>query len=223
MKRFIIIVEGQTEAEFFNEVVTKKYLIGKGIYNPVTPIIIQTSKGHKGGFVNFEHLRNDVQRHLKSDDKELRVSTFVDFFRCPSNFPGSSDPIYDQSHLARVKHMENCFAEMIGDKRFVPYIQLHEFEALLFASNNGFETYYSEEISQQTNSIIQQFQNPEDINTTPQGAPSKRLLSIYPKYEKVIDGNLCALEVGVSAMVEKCPRFASWLNWIIDECSNDCI
>lgn len=218
MKRFIVVVEGQTEAEFINEVVTKKYLHGLGIYNPVTPLIIQTSKGHKGGFVNFEHLRNDVACQLKSKDPELRVSTFVDFFRCPSNFPGINDSLPDTSHLARIQHMETCFANEIGDRRFRPYIQMHEFEALLFASNRGFEKYMDDAVSKQTAAIVAQYPNPEDINTTPQGAPSKRLQSIYPRYEKVIDGNICAIEVGIQAMIDTCPRFAAWMQWLVDEC-----
>ena len=57
MKRLFIVVEGQTEEAFVNELMSP-YFIQNGIYD-VRPVLIQTSKGHKGGFVNYEHLKND--------------------------------------------------------------------------------------------------------------------------------------------------------------------
>ncbi|MEG2243767.1 MAG: DUF4276 family protein, partial [Muribaculaceae bacterium] len=109
-------------------------------------------------------------------------------------------------------------SEKIGDNRFIPYIQLHEFEALLFSNNNGFEYFYDEIISSQTNKIINQYRNPEDINTTPNGAPSKRILAIKKDYDKVIEGNLIAMEVGINSILKECPRFKSWIDNLIQMC-----
>ena len=67
----------------------------------------------------------------------------------------------------------------------------------------------------QTNHIIQTYTNPEDINTTPEGAPSKRLLAINEQYDKVIEGNVIALEVGIEAMLSHCPRFREWVNSLV--------
>ena len=55
MKRLFIVVEGQTEEAFVKELMSP-YFIQNGIYD-VRPVLIQTSKGHKGGFVNYEHLK----------------------------------------------------------------------------------------------------------------------------------------------------------------------
>ena len=213
MKRIAIIVEGDSEAEFVKELIMP-YLWRQGIYDSILPVMIQTSKGHRGGFANYEHLKNDVRRLLSSKDQNLRVTTMVDFFRCPKNFPGMDEAKKLNSHLDQVELLEKHFFEEINDSRFFPYIQLHEFEALLFSSNRGFERYLNKKESEKTKLIVEQYDNPEMINTTPQGAPSKRLLAISPSYDKVLQGNLCALEVGIDRMLEKCPRFRNWVERI---------
>lgn len=70
-------------------------------------------------------------------------------------------------------------------------------------------------ISCETLKIIGQYHNPENINFSPNSAPSKRLLNIIPKYNKPLYGNIIALQVGLSAMMEKCPRFREWINKIV--------
>ena len=59
MKRLYIIVEGQTEQEFVNSVIAP-YMQQHGVYT-VTPLLIRTSKTGRGGFVNYEHLKNDAK------------------------------------------------------------------------------------------------------------------------------------------------------------------
>ena len=113
--------------------------------------------------------------------------------------------------------MEAAIDEAIDDRRFFSYIQLHEFEALLFSSNKGFEYYFSEELAAKTASIISSYDNPKDINTSPEWAPSKRLLAIKSDYNKVLEGYLIALEIGIKSILEKCPRFAEWIKTIIEK------
>ena len=215
MKRLYIIVEGQTEQEFVNSLIAP-YLQRSGIYD-VTPILIRTSKSGRGGFVNYQHLRNDICRLLKSANDDFVVTMFVDFFRIPE-VPHRDEWENKANHLEQVSAMEQCIADDINDRRFIPYIQLHEFEALLFADNKGFESIFSKEESNKTQHIIDSFKNPEDINTTPSGAPSKRLLSIKENYDKVIEGNLIALEIGIESILEKCPRFRAWIEGLINRC-----
>ena len=215
MKRLYIIVEGQTEQEFVNSLIAP-YLQRSGIYD-VTPILIRTSKSGRGGFVNYQHLRNDICRLLKSANDDFVVTMFVDFFRIPE-VPHRDKWGNKANHLEQVSAMEQCIADDINDRRFIPYIQLHEFEALLFADNKGFESIFSKEESNKTQHIIDSFKNPEDINTTPSGAPSKRLLSIKENYDKVIEGNLIALEIGIESILEKCPRFMAWIEGLVNRC-----
>ena len=208
-KRLYIVVEGQTEAEFV-ESVLRPHFINKGIYF-VEPVIIHTSKGHKGGFVRFQHLRNDVLKLLKQQS-DVIVSTFVDFFRIPTSMPHYEKCMEKRAIEDKIMCLEAHTAASINDRRFIPYIQKHEFEALLFASNVGFEKYFEAAIFEKTQAIIDTYPNPEDINNNPQTAPSKRLETITQKnYDKINDGNTIALEIGIQVILEKCPRFKAWV------------
>ncbi len=131
MKRLFIVVEGQTEEEFVNELLSP-YLNTFEIYD-VRATKIATSKGHKGGFVNYQHLKNDVTKLLKQSGKDVIVTTFVDFFRLPTNVPNFTTISKKFTKKNSVYEFEKAIAKDIDDHRFVPYIQMHEFEALLFS------------------------------------------------------------------------------------------
>lgn len=210
-KRIYIIVEGQTEESFVNEILAK-YLLQYDIY--VFPSKIETSKGHKGGFVNYDHLKRDVNIRLKQMGNDILVTTFVDYFRCPE-LPHKESYINITDHQERVRRMENVISDDIDDWRFIPYIQLHEFEALLFSSDKGFKEYFTDKENIKLNYIINEFDNPEEINSNPESAPSKRLLKIVDNYNKVIYGNVIALEIGIETILSKCPRFRSWVESLI--------
>ena len=210
MKRVYIVVEGQTEQEFVNSVISP-YLQNFGILN-VTPILIRTSRTGRGGMVSYSHLAKTIKPLLMSEKNDYIVTTFIDFFRLPHDMPHYGDSMKKSDKIEQIKSLEGAINEAIDDRRFFSYIQLHEFEALLFSSNKGFE---SKELAEKTASIISSYDNPEDINTSPEGAPSKRLLAIKSDYNKVLEGNLIALEIGIKSILEKCPRFAGWINKII--------
>ena len=217
MKRLNIVVEGPTEQSFVNEVLAP-YLRNKGV-GLITPILIRTSKTGRGGLVNYHHLYNTIKGLLSNPhDGNIVVSSFVDFFRIPNNMPGYVEAMRSGDDLRKVDNLQHALDDSIADRRFIPYIQLHEFEALLFSNNNGFEYLWEDEMSLKTKTIVDSFENPEDINSAPETAPSKRLLAINQKYDKVLEGNVIALEVGINEMLAKCPRFAEWVSSLIVAC-----
>jgi hypothetical protein len=208
-------VEGQTEEAFVKELLRPYFAVH---CLEVHPIKILTAKHHgkpfKGGFVNYEHLRRDALRYLKQEQTAI-VSTLVDFFRLPSNFPSYENCMKKLTTVEKIECLERALHEDIGYfQRFIPYIQQHEFEALLFASNQGFERYFPD-IALETQAIIQKYPNPEDINHHPDTAPSKRLSKIIAEYDKVLFGNTLALEIGLSQIIAQCPRFRAWTERII--------
>lgn len=217
MKRLYIIVEGQTEQEFVKTLIAP-YMNGFGIYT-IEPILIHTSKNGRGGFVNYQHLKKDAMNLLSSQQSDFVVSMFVDFFRCPE-LPNKNQYETIADHKLKVEKMEECIDNDINDSRFISYIQLHEFESLLYASNNGFKEFFSDQENKETQKIIDAYPNPEDINSSPDKAPSKRLLAIKNDYDKVIEGNLIALEVGFKQILDKCPRFKAWIEKLIKACKN---
>lgn len=218
MKRLFIIVEGQTEESFVNNVLAPylQSMVSLALDVRATLITTSQSKRAKGGFVSYQHLKSDALRLL--EQKGVLVSTLVDFFRCPKNLPNYQEWSKLPSRVEQVEAAERAIAEDIDDDSFIPYIQLHEFEALLFSSAEAFEDYFEHDELLEVQSIVQQYPNPEDINTTPDGAPSKRLLSIRPYYNKVNDGNIIALELGIEQILAKCPRFKAWVDNLILSC-----
>ena len=214
MKRIYIVVEGQTEQAFVLNVLSP-YFFKNGVLS-VTPILIRTSKTGRGGHVNAQHLMRTIKALLSSMKDDIVVSTFVDFFRIPKNMPEYEACMTLGSDALRADALETALGKEIDDIRFIPYIQLHEFEALLFSNNKGFEEYLSNEQAEETVAVIHKFVNPEDINSSPETAPSKRILSIDPGYNKVLQGNLIAIEVGIDDMMAKCSRFASWVSHLLE-------
>ena len=86
------------------------------------------------------------------------------------------------------------------------------------SSNDGFKAYFTEEQAEKALLIVDGFDNPEDINSSPEKAPSKRILEIKNNYNKPLEGNLIADKVGINRIIERCPRFASWIKDLIDRC-----
>lgn len=207
-KRLYIVVEGDTEEEFVNTLL-RPYFQAFEVYNvEATRITTNKKLSKKGGFVNYEHLKNDVVRLLRQSN--VIVSMFVDFYRLPDSVPGYEEAKRKIGSEEKIKVIGKAISEDINDWRFVPYIQRHEFEALLFASDAGFQKYYSGQMAQFAR-IFSQFENPEDINDGAETAPSKRIIAIAPEYNKVVFGNTLALEIGMEAILSKCPGFQKWI------------
>ena len=213
MRRLYIIVEGQTEEAFVKTLLSPYLWERHEIF--ATAILIRTSEAGRGGFVNYQHLKNDVLHLLREQDGVV-VSMLVDFFGCRDT-PGKEFWERKQGHLAEVEERERQIALDIQSPRFVPYIQLHEFEALLFSGDSAFRELFPEQAGR-LSAICERYPNPEDINSSPEGAPSKRLLAIVPDYDKVLHGELLAVGLGLALILARCPRFRGWVDRLIETC-----
>ncbi|GAB3707935.1 DUF4276 family protein [Spirosoma flavus] len=211
MKRIIIVVEGQTEQEFVKQCVAP-YLLAKHGITSVTARLIG-KPGHKGGDVRFNRLKVDLTILLHEPD--VVVSTFIDLFKLGNDFPKYDDCQRFNRSEDRIACLEEGLYQAINTTTFIPYIQRHEFDALLFASENGFKNYFKGSTCAKLAEIIRDHPNPEDINNTE--PPSYRLLKVVEQYEgfrydKVNFGNILALEIGIETMLKTCPRFSSWID-----------
>lgn len=217
MKRLVFLVEGDTELLLINKHVIP-FLYRKGFNNPMQAQKIVTNRkmNKKGGVINYEYLKNDMLRVLAQGN--VIITTFLDFFRLPGSFPGYT------SESGKVELIESAVSYNLGENpNIIPYIQLHEFEALLFSDIRGFEIVVDKEKEiAQLAAIIQKYDNPEDINNRPQTAPSKRLIDIFG-YDKVSDGELIMDALGIEIMISKCPRFRSWIEKIEFELNQDAL
>jgi hypothetical protein len=59
--------------------------------------------------------------------------------------------------------------------------------------------------------IRQHFPSPEHIDEGDQTAPSKRIQSVLPEYQKVAAGVVVAEAIGIEAMRRECKHFAAWM------------
>lgn len=216
MVRVHVICEGQTEEMFVKELLVPTFL-AKGIL--LVPALIG-KPGHKGGNFKFERLQTDVKNRLLGE-RTAYCTTFFDYYGLPQSFPGKN--IYDSqvdvdidTKAAGVQSaMTKELTTLIGSdamRRFIPFVQMYEFEALLFSDPLAFARSISNEhLSQDLTDIAEKFDSPEHINNSPQTAPSKRIESLIRGYEKPLMGTLAALEVGLDIMREKCKLFDNWL------------
>lgn len=225
--RLHFIVEGQTEEGFVNDLLAPE-LSQHGIFADAS--LVTTGRNHgrqfKGGLLKYEHLARDLQRRMKQDQAaDSWFTTMFDFFRLPTDFPGTSH--VPKSHPARdrVACLEQSLIEdltqRLGDlsvcRRLIPYIQLHEFEALMFSDPSGFQAAYPNNPTSvdRLHRIRTAFHSPEDINEGDATAPSKRILDVLPDYQKPVDGLLVAQRIGLAKMRKECTHFGEWVDRLL--------
>lgn len=214
MIRVHVICEGQTEEMFVNELLLPVFQ-ARGIQ--LVPALVG-KPGRKGGNFKFERLHADVENRLLGDPTAY-CTTFFDYYGLPQSFPGKN--IRDPQADIRIKAtavQEAMTAELIrliGEnpmRRFIPFVQMYEFEALLFSDPDAFAKGIDKiELSKPLTKIVEQFTSPEHINDSPDTAPGKRIAALMKGYEKPLMGTLAALEVGLDVMREKCSLFDDWL------------
>lgn len=216
MNRVLVSVEGQTEETFARDVL-RKHLWGFGI--DIQPVVITTHRvkqgaNFKGGVLSYGKARNEIIR-LLNDRNAVAVTTMYDLYHLPQDFPGQNTRPAGNGRT-KALYLEQAFKNDIGGRHFHPYLQVHEFEAFLFANPVLTSRLFPEkkDLAQKLQNIRKKFPTPEDINDNPMTAPSKRILSLYPRYEKVLDGTIIALEVGLDTIRKECPHFNEWLTWL---------
>ena len=213
MKRLVFIVEGDTEVCFIQKFLIP-YFYRKGYTNTMHAQKIVTNRklNKRGGNVSFEYLKNDVMRVAASGN--VLITTLLDFFRLPTDFPNFT---LDSHRISEIEDaMKRELRDVVATSCFLPYIQRHEMESLMFTNMDGFEIVVdNEEQLAQLQSIIDEYPNPEDIDGGPETAPSKRLMNIFP-YSKTTDGELILEMLDIDDIREKCPRFNQWVERLED-------
>jgi hypothetical protein len=151
---------------------------------------------------------------LLADTSAFAVTTMLDFYALPKDFPGSQTAPAGHCYQ-KVAHLEQHLADDIADRRFIPYIQLHEFEALLFTSPESIARILRGNAADIT-AIRGQFHSPEEIDDDPQTSPSHRIKSLFPAYQKTLHASLVIKEIGIPAITAICPHFQEWLRRLAD-------
>jgi hypothetical protein len=215
-----ILAEGQTEEKFVNDTLCT-YLGEQGIATSVSCITIKKTayRSYKGGSPPFEKWKKEIGLFLKQSHLDC-VTTMVDLYGLDTSFPEYEQAMRVTDFNHRVEALEEAWRIAIDAVRFLPYIQLHEFEALLFTDITKIAASYPDTPSKnmgELSKVAEKFSNPEEIDQGTQTAPSKRIIQQIPKYdnEKASVGAKTAGAIGVEAMREKCPHFNTWIEAII--------
>ena len=199
MTRVAISVEEQTEEVFVKNILAPK-LATEGVY-PM-PILLGS-----GGDVTVERLASDMSKFVWSFDF---VTSLVDFYGFRNK---GSDTREGLERRIKQSVIDKVNRNTLDDSRIFPYVQQHEFEALLFSDARAFSILPSvtDGIVDRLLSIRSRFGSPEDINDNPDSAPSMRIKKLIPRYRKVTAGSLVADEIGLEKIRAECPRFHEWM------------
>lgn len=222
MIRVNIVAEGQSELHFVKQCLNK-YFNGAPLTDArcvLTSAEQKTNYEYRGGLLKYQHAKSDITKWLK-EDRQAYVSTMFDFFRLPTDFPEYQAAISKKNHQESVQILEAALLADIEKElpecnvasRFIPYIQLHEFETLLFCDLDVLKYDYLEpdqvknidKLRVETQAIP-----PEEINHGPNTAPSKRLLNILP-YQKGDAPAEWIDVITIAKIKERCPHFSAWI------------
>lgn len=174
--------------------------------------------GKKGGSVTLKRMRENVRDCLRQD-RDSYCTTFVDFYGIDANFPGKKEANCKSSLSDKQRFVCDAFSDKLAEtlnegemRRFIPYVQMHEFEGLLFSDPNLFAIEVGRpDLARPFSEIRKAFPNPEHIDDSPLSAPSKRIQNIFPRYRKVQMGERAASTIGLPKIRQECPLFHDWL------------
>jgi len=176
-----------------------------------------------GGVKKWEVAKRDIIYTLRG----LHFcSTMFDFYAMPHDWPGRAEAAaktWDKraSHVEKMILMEIVAAMGNGfnPKHFVPYVQLHEFEALAFSDVYRLASVAAPLKNQAVGILAGKFQqildeagHPEAINDSYETCPSRRIERIAPAYRKRAHGPIVTARIGLQVLREKCDHFASWID-----------
>ena len=170
MKKIFVVTEGQSETNFVNRVMAS-YFASRCVLIPNT-VITKTDRKHgktyKGGVTNYDQIRNTLLKTLaiSSKNKDSYVTTMFDFYRLPTDVPGVADVGKVNNPYEKVELIESAILKTEGydGNFFFPYVELHEFEAMLFSDLAKLkETYFEYDLTDLEECAKVQ-SNPELIN-----------------------------------------------------------
>ena len=216
MTRVLVLVEGQTEERFIKDVLTPHFEPRNIFTIPkiITTKRIKRGPDFKGGITDYNKVETEL-RLLLGDTNASYVTTFVDYYGLPAEFPGIATRPVGGSPYERAQHVEKEWESQINHRRFKPFVMIHEFEALLFSKPDELsKTLHKPALLENLNSIRQGFPTPEEINDDPRTAPSKRIIDLFPGYQKTIYGPLVTKRIGLPTLRNECPHFNEWLTWL---------
>lgn len=206
MTRLIVVAEGPSEAAFIKQIL-RPHL--EECQPGCAAIVASVLRGH----YTFAGLKKHLLNCLSARDSVV-VTTMIDLYKIAGDIPGLEKSL-DGPPQQRVLHLEKRLSGEVGDRRFRPYIQLHEFEALLFTDLGILAEQYPQlrnDLKELDERLKKEFQTPEEINRlTP---PSRRIRQVVQDYDKILNGVTALSKIGLPALRARCPHFGEWCDFL---------
>ena len=212
MTRLLILVEGQSE-KFFVERTLAPHLALHRVY--VQPSVLWTKRlpsggGFRGGVSNWNQILMNLRR--LTHDGDAWVSTLLDFYGLPEDFPGLHDAPGAGHGRKKVTALQKRFAVELNHTRFIPFFALHEFEAWLFsAPETVAEHFGNADLVSKLCDAVREAGEPELINHGRDTHPKARLHQMDCGYKETSDGSTLMEKIGIATIRAACPHFDSWL------------
>ncbi|MCY4520755.1 MAG: DUF4276 family protein [Caldilineaceae bacterium] len=200
MIRLAVSVEGETEVDFVNMVLAP-HLRSKGV-DPI-PILPHG----RGGNIRVERVASAMAELFWNFDYVTSLVDFYGFMDKDNDAPCQLERRIDDAVGQRIRSSWD-------ESRIFAYVQLHEFEALLFSDVHRFSAVFDDLPDGALARLLEvrrHFGSPEDINDSSATAPSKRISQLVPGYSKRLHGPDLAAEIGLSVIRSECNRFNGWL------------
>ncbi|SMG38668.1 protein of unknown function [Dethiosulfovibrio salsuginis] len=216
MIRLHVTAEGQTELSFVRAVLAP-HLAKWGIFADARCVLTsrdnRVSREYRGGLLSYVKAKKDIISWLKEDNhSECRFTTMFDLYALPEDFPGYNRAVGISDRYERVRFLEDAMSKDIRDNRFVPYIQLHEFEAMILSDPQKLDWEYLDHEEAIENLVaLGKDKNPELINDGVMTAPSKRIIKEIPEYDKVSAGVSVVQRIGLDTLRCRCMHLGEWL------------
>ena len=218
MTRLFIVGEGPTEEAFVKSVLAPVLKLSN-IF--AKPLLMETSRGHRGGGLNLDRTRRAVRNTLL-EHNDAFVSTMFDLYALDTSFRGVSEsagmsPSNRAAHIERLLHADIVARVGCRPERFIAHIQPHEFESLLSADIGKLCDTQPEWDKHRAMllKVRADVADPECINDSPHTAPSKRLEILRPRYRKTTHGPASAIRITLDKIREQCPHFRRWFERLL--------
>jgi Domain of unknown function (DUF4276) len=144
---------------------------------------------------------------------DVRFTTIFDLYRIPADSPGFREHKTVLDTVRRAELLEQAMESEVADRRFIPYLQRHEFEALVLASLDALHDLLDPSERAELEKLRASLGTtaPEDTNDGEATAPSKRLEGSIKGYKKRTHGPDAIKATGLAKVRAACPRFDGWL------------
>jgi hypothetical protein len=218
MREVIVLCEGKSEQLFCRTVVTP-HLHEQGV--DVRPRLGgKPGRTRHGGIAHWPVFKGELIK-LAKERADRHVSVLVDYYGMPLNWPGrreaSSKPVSERgSHVE--EQLRADWPDEFAD-RFIPCVQLHEFESLLFVDPEVTALSIAFATGVERPRVVGELArikrecggDVERIDDAPETTPSHLLRELIPGYIKVAWGVPAAGEIGIEALRNGCAWLNRWL------------